>query len=109
MQPKTHTSRTGAAGPIVAGNDWSAPRPYLHALFGCVRRRGLVFHVHDLDAAVHFRQRLARVLELALAISDGDEMGAVDAVFVDEIALDRVGAAFGKILVVGLAAGRIGV
>src|SRR6266540_1834531 len=103
----------GAAGRIVAGNYWSAPRPYLQVLickplFGRVRRRGLVFHVDHLDAAVHFRHRLARILELALAISDGDEIGAVDAIFVDEIALDRVGAALREVLVIGFAAGRVG-
>src|SRR5438093_1410616 len=113
MMPKTNTSRAGAAGRIVAGNYWSAPRPCLQvlickALFGCVRRGGLVFHVDDLDAAVHFRHRLAWILQLALAISDGDEIGAVDAIFVDEIALDRVGAALGEVLVIGIAAGRIG-
>src|SRR5207237_5851815 len=42
MEPKTNTSRTGAAGRIVAGKYWSAPRPYLQvlicrSLLGCVR------------------------------------------------------------------------
>ena len=83
MEPKTNTSRTEAAGRIVAGNYWSAPRPYLHALFGCVRSRGLVFHVHDLDAAVYFGHRLARILELALAVSDGHEIGAGFAYILD--------------------------
>src|SRR5437879_1098482 len=101
MTPKTNTSRTGVAGRIVAGKSWLAPR----LLLG---RGGLVFHVHDLDASVDLGHRLVRILELALAVSDGNEIGAGDAEFVDEIALDRVGTALGQVLVVGLAAGRIG-
>src|SRR3954470_15868658 len=93
-EPKTNTSRKGAAGRIVAGKSWSTPRPYLNS--PCLKRlfgRGrLVFHIHDLDAAVGFGQRLVRVLELGLAVSDGDQIGTVDAVFLDQIALDRVGA-----------------
>src|ERR1700716_2537915 len=105
MTPQTNTSRTGVAGRIVAGKSWSAPRPLLGQLLG---RGGLVFHVHDLDASVDLGHRLARILELALAVSDGHEIGAGDTVFVDEIALDRVSAALGQVLIVGLAAGGIG-
>src|ERR1700732_1806538 len=68
------------------------------------RRGGLVFHVHDLDAAGHFRRRVGGVLELGLAVSDGYELGAGDAEFVDQITLDRVGSAPRKGLVVGRAA-----
>src|SRR5205823_10978030 len=32
MMPKTNTSRAGAAGRIVAGKYWSAPRPYLQVV-----------------------------------------------------------------------------
>ena len=39
-------------------------------LFGCVRRRGLVFHVDDLDAAVHFRNGWPGSFELALVMSN---------------------------------------
>src|ERR1700744_2622272 len=39
----------------------------------------LGLHVDDLDAAVGFRHRLARILQLALAISDGHEIAASDA------------------------------
>src|ERR1700761_8797846 len=63
----------------------------------------LGLHVDDLDAAVGFRHRLVGILQLALAISDGDEIAAGDAVFVDQIALDRVGAALGQVLIVLLA------
>src|SRR5258707_12320316 len=105
MTPQTNTSRTGVAGRIVAGKSWSAPRPLLGQLLG---RGGLVFHVHDLDASVDFGHRLVRILELALAVSDGNEIGAGDAVFVDKIALDRVSAALGQVRVARLAAGRIG-
>src|ERR1700712_563448 len=105
MPPKTNTSRTGVAGRIVAGKSWSAPRPLLGQLLGS---GGLVFHVDDLDASVDLGHRLARILQLALAVSDGNEIGAGDAVFVDKIALDRVSATLGQVQVVGLAAGRIG-
>src|SRR6202011_5660215 len=62
---------------------------------GSLGRGGLVRHVHDLDAAVDFRQRVGRVLELALAVSDGHKVGAGNAELVGQIALDRVGAPFG--------------
>src|SRR5258708_16142899 len=75
-----------------------------HLLLGC---RGLVFHVDDLHAAIGFRHRVRRILELALAVADGHEVGAGDAVFVDQIFLDRVGAPFGQILIIAFAATRI--
>src|SRR5260370_17543772 len=96
MNPKTNTSRKGAAGRIVAGKSWSAPRRLLdRALLG---RGRLVFHVHDLDPAVHFRHRLTRVLELGLAVSDCDQIAAVDAVFVDEVALVPIATALRHVL-----------
>src|ERR1700686_2580034 len=49
--------------------------------------RRLVFHIDDLHPAVDFRQRIGRILELGLAVSDGYEVGAVNAVFVDQIPL----------------------
>src|SRR5215475_7977749 len=53
-------------------------------LTACLLLRGdLGFHVHHLHAAVGFGERLARILQLALAIADGDKVAAVDSVFVD--------------------------
>ena len=72
-------------------------------------RRGLGIHVDDLNAAVDRVDRRVRVLWLVLAVADGDEIGAVDAVLLDQETLDRIGAAFGEVLVVGLAADRVGV
>src|SRR5260221_11308761 len=71
-------------------------------------RRGLGVHVDDLDATVDRVHRCVRILRLGLAIADGDEIAASDAVFVGEVALDGIGAALGEILVVGFAADRIG-
>src|SRR5689334_12858193 len=71
--------------------------------------RGPGFHVHHLDAAVDRIRRIVRILQLGLAVADGDEIAAGHAVFVDQIALDRVGAAFREVLVESLAADRIGV
>src|SRR5882724_3203874 len=69
---------------------------------------GLVFHVHDLDAAVHFRRRVGRVLQLGLSVSDRYEVGAGNSEFFDQMTLDRIGAALRKVLVVGLAAYGVG-
>ncbi len=91
---------------MVAAEPYSAPRPVRFA--GSLGRGGLVRHVHDLHAAVYFGQGVAQVLELALAISDGHEVGAGNAEFVGQKALDRVGAPFGQILIVSLAAGGVG-
>src|SRR3981189_2682799 len=63
-------------------------------------RRSLAFHIDDLDAAVDLRGRLAGILELALAVSDGHEVGAGNAVFVDQIFLDRIGAPLRQVLIV---------
>src|ERR1700687_1413977 len=102
-------SRWGA-GRTGAARLYSTPKS-VHlpdSLTGSLGRGGLVRHVHDLDAAVDFRQRVGRVLELALAVSDGHEIGAGNAELVGQIALDRVGAPFGQILIVGLATGGVG-
>ena len=56
--------------------------------FGC---GGLVFHVHDLDAAIDFRERVGRVFQLGLAVSDCYQVGSGDTELVHQIALDRVG------------------
>src|ERR1700692_2613222 len=88
------TSRRGA-GRSVAAKLYSAPPP-AH-LTGLLRRRGLVRHVDDLHPAVHFRHRVAGVLELALAVADCDEVAAGDAELVGQKALDRVGAALGQV------------
>ena len=47
-------------------------------------RRGLGVHVDDLNAAVDRVHRRVRILGLVLAIADGDEIGAGDAVIVDQ-------------------------
>ena len=79
--------------------------PAPRGLLGC---RGLAFHIDDLNAAVDFRERLARVLELGLAVADGDEVGAGNAELFDQIFLDRVGAPLRQILIVGFAACGVG-
>src|SRR6476660_7709999 len=61
-------------------------------------RRGLGFHIDDLNAAVDRVHRGVRVLRLGLAIADGDEIGAVDAAFLGEVPLDGIGAALGQVL-----------
>src|SRR6266478_8859618 len=53
-------------------------------------RRGLGVHVDDLDAAVDRVHRRARILRLGLAIADGDEIGAIDAVFLGEGPIVRI-------------------
>jgi hypothetical protein len=72
-------------------------------------RRRLGRHVDDLNAAVGRVHRCVRILRFGLAIADGDEIGAVDAVFLGEVALDGIGAALRQVLVVAFAADRIGV
>src|SRR5882762_2000854 len=51
-------------------------------------RRGLGIHVDDLNAAVDRVHRRVRILRLGLAIANGDEIGAIDAVFLGEVPLD---------------------
>src|SRR5450759_1794563 len=72
-------------------------------------RRGLGVHVDDLNAAVDRVHRRARILRLALAIADGDEIAAIDAELLGQVPLDRIGAALGEALVEFFAADRIGV
>jgi hypothetical protein len=64
--------------------------PYIGRRASCARslRRGLGVHIDDLDAAVDRVHRCVRILWLVLAIADRDEIGAGDAVFLDEVALD---------------------
>src|SRR5713226_314702 len=50
-------------------------------------RRGLGVHIDDLDATVDRVHRRVRVLRFGLAIADGDEIAASDAVFRGEVAL----------------------
>src|SRR4051795_12608778 len=88
-QPQNEYVPQGAAGRIVAGKSWFALRRLLSGT-GSLGRGGLVLHVHDLDAAVGFRHRLVRVLELAFAVADRDQVGAVDAVFIDQITFDGI-------------------
>ena len=71
-------------------------------------RRGLGVHVDDLNAAVGRVHRRIRILRLGLAVTDGHEVGAGDAVLLGQVLLDRVGAALGKILVIRFAADRVG-
>jgi hypothetical protein len=72
-------------------------------------RRGLGFHIDDLNAAVNRVQRRIGILRLGLAVAHGHKVGAGDAVFLGQIFLDRIGAAFAEVLILGLAARRIGV
>ena len=48
------------------------------------------------------------ILRLGLAIADGDEVGAVETKLLGQVLLDRIGATLGEVLVIGLAADRIG-
>ena len=57
----------------------------LDGLLGC---GGLAGHVDDLNAAVRRIHRVARILRLGLAVTDRQQVGAGDAEFVDQIALD---------------------
>ena len=61
-------------------------------------RRRLGFHVDDLNAAVGRVHRRVRIFRLGLAITDGDEVRAIDAVLLGEIPLDGVGAALREAL-----------
>src|SRR5213592_4266194 len=71
-------------------------------------RRGLAVHIDDLDAAVDRVHRRVRILRLGLAIADGDEIGTGETILLGQVLLDRIGATLGEVLVVGLAADRIG-
>src|SRR5215210_4782661 len=44
-----------------------------------LRRRGLARHVYDLHPAVDFGHRIGRILELALAVSNGHQVAAGNA------------------------------
>src|SRR3954468_22783168 len=69
--------------------------------------RGL--HIDDLDAAILFRERLAAVLELGLAVANGDQVLGRQPVMVDQVALDRLSAALGQTLVIFFGALGVGV
>ena len=65
--------------------------------FSVSLRRGLGVHVDDLNAAVGRVHRRVRILRLGLAVADGDEVGAADAVFLGQVPLDRIGAALARV------------
>src|SRR5438046_1012105 len=71
-------------------------------------RRGLGDHVDDLDAAVDRVHRRVRIFRLGLAKADGHEIGAVETKLLGQVFLDRIGATLGEVLIIGLAADRIG-
>ena len=71
--------------------------------------RRLRVHVHDLDAAIDRVGAVGGVLQLGLAITDRDEVGAVEAVILHQVLLDGVGAPFRESLIVLFGADRIGV
>ena len=64
-------------------------------------------HVHDLDAAVDRVGAVGGVLQLGLAVADGDEIGAGEAVVLHQIFLDGVGSPLGEPLIVPFGADRI--
>src|SRR5262245_8900591 len=69
--------------------------------------RGL--HIDDLHAAVLFRERVAGVLQLGLAVANGYQVLGLQAVMVEQVALDRLGAALRQALVILLGALGVGV
>ena len=64
--------------------------------------------VDDLHTAVHVRRRVAGVLELRLAVSHGHKVGPGNAELIGQIALDRVCTPLGQVLIVSVAADRVG-
>src|SRR5258707_14406329 len=70
--------------------------------FKTLLRRGLGVHVDDLNTAVGRVHRRIRILRPGLAVTDGHEVGAGDAVLFGQVLLDRFGAALGKILIIRL-------
>jgi hypothetical protein len=92
----------------------SRPRSGRLSLFpgtkrGRLLRRGLGHHVDNLYPSINRVSRSVGVLEPALTVTDGHEICAVDAIFLDQVALDGVGTALGEILVEGVAADAVGV
>jgi len=83
---------------------WASGDPDLELLRG----GGLVRHIDDLHTAVHVRRRVAGVLELRLAVSHGYKVGPGNAELIGQIALDRVCTPLGQVLIVSVAADRVG-
>src|ERR1700722_10605235 len=69
----------------------------------------LVRHIDDLHTAVDVRRRAAGVLEFGLAVSDGHKIGPGNAELVGQVALDRVCTPLRQVLIVSVAADRVGV
>src|SRR5215472_10792795 len=68
-----------------------------------------VGHVDDLDAAVLGAEGIGCILELALAVADGDQVDHLDLVLVGEELPHRFGAADREILIVRVPALGVGV
>src|ERR1700722_7548442 len=69
----------------------------------------LVGHIDDLHTAADVRRRAAGVLEFGLAVSDGHKIGPGNAELVGQVALDRVCTPLRQVLIVSVAADRVGV
>src|SRR5262245_8144784 len=68
----------------------------------------LVTRVDDLDPPIFAGERACRILQLGLAVADRHQVARVDSIFLREEPLDRLGAALGEPLVVGVGALGIG-
>src|SRR5215475_5705040 len=66
------------------------------------------FHVDDLDPPVRVGKRIARVLQLGLAIAGGHQILGLEPKLLNEVALDRFRAPLGEPLVVLVATLSIG-
>src|SRR3984957_16433159 len=75
------------------------PSPFPDALF---------FRVHDLNPTVLACEWIRFILQLGLAIAHGDKGGGGNLETIDEVALDRVGALLGEVLVSRKAALGVG-
>src|SRR4051794_17109077 len=66
----------------------------------------LVGRVDDLYSPILSRKRLSRILQVGFSIADRHHVPNLDAVLLQQKTLDRIGAAFGETLIIGLAALR---
>src|ERR1700728_4851015 len=105
MSPRKAAGRIVAAEPRWRHDRFTSEATWTgyHLGLELLGRGRLVRHVDDLHTAVHVRRRVAGILELRLAVSNGDKVGPGNAKLVSQVALDRVRTALGQVLIVSVA------
>src|SRR4029077_8794240 len=76
---------------------------------GAISNPLFVARVDDLNPAIVARERIGCIFQLTLAVAHRHQAAGLDTVFLQQETLDRIGAALGQALVIGVATLAVGV